>query len=95
MDVLNGWPFIRWLINSFIVTTGAVFVSLTVSLFAAFSFSRLQWRGRDVVFVIFLTSMFVPWEINAIPIFLTRLRYILSFLDRLGQLHGVACILKI
>jgi ABC-type glycerol-3-phosphate transport system permease component len=69
LDVLNGWPFIRWLINSFIVTTGAVFVSLTVSLFAAFSFSRLQWRGRDVVFVIFLTSMFVPWEINAIPLY--------------------------
>ena len=68
-EVLNRWPFIRWLINSFIVTTGAVFVSLIVSLLAAFSFSRLQWRGRDAVFLIFLTSMFVPWEINAIPLY--------------------------
>ena len=69
IDVLSRWPFIKWLMNSFIVTTGAVLVSLFVSLLAAFSFSRLQWPGRDIVFVIFLISMFVPWEINAIPLY--------------------------
>jgi ABC-type glycerol-3-phosphate transport system permease component len=68
-DVLAKWPFIRWLLNSLIVTTGSVCVAVFVSIFAAYSFARLQWWGRDVIFVIFLTSMFVPWEINAIPLY--------------------------
>lgn len=68
-DVLTNWPFFRWMVNSLIVTTGAVIVSLFVALMAAFSFSRLQWPGRDFVFILFLTSMFIPWEINAIPLY--------------------------
>lgn len=68
-DVLGRWPYTRWLLNSLIVTTGSVCVSIFVSVFAAYSFARLQWRGRDVIFVIFLTSMFIPWEINAIPLY--------------------------
>ena len=67
--VSSRWPFFRWLINSFVVTTGSVIISIFVSLLAAFSFSRLKWPGRDFVFVGFLTSMFVPWEINAIPLY--------------------------
>ena len=68
-DVLTKWPFIRWLLNSLTVTSGAVIISVIVSIFAAYSFARLQWWGRDVIFVIFLTSMFIPWEINAIPLY--------------------------
>lgn len=68
-DVLQRWPYARWLLNSLLVTTGSVCVSIFVSVFAAYSFARLQWRGRDIIFVIFLTSMFIPWEINAIPLY--------------------------
>ena len=68
-EVLTKWPFMRWLLNSLTVTTGAVLVSVVVSILAAYSFARLHWWGRDVIFVIFLTSMFIPWEINAIPLY--------------------------
>lgn len=67
--VLTRWPYFRWLFNSLVVTTGAVFVTVTVAILAAYSFSRLRWRGRDVVFLLFLSSMFIPWEINAIPLY--------------------------
>ncbi len=69
VNVLRSWPFLRWVRNSVIVSGGAMLVTLTVSILAAYSFSRLQWKGRDVVFLLFLSSMFIPWEINAIPLY--------------------------
>lgn len=67
--IFKKWPFLRWFINSLIVTFGAIFLTTLFSLLAGFSFSRLQWKGRNVIFVIFLSSMFVPWEINAVPLY--------------------------
>ena len=67
--VWNNWPFATWLVNSFIVTVCAVAISLVVALFAGFSFARLRWPGRDIVFLMFLAGMFIPWEVNAIPLY--------------------------
>ena len=69
VNVLRSWPFLRWVRNSVIVASGAMLITLTVSILAAYSFSRLQWKGRDVIFLLFLSSMFIPWEINAIPLY--------------------------
>ncbi len=82
--VLDSWPFFTWLVNSFIVTAGALVVTTVVSLLAAFSFSRLRWRGRDAVFLMFLSSMFVPWEINAIPLY-----FVVNYLNLLNTHPGV------
>lgn len=67
--VLTRWPFLRWFRNSLAVTIGALVVTVIVSLLAAFAFSRLRWKWRDAVFLLFLASMFIPWEINAIPLY--------------------------
>ena len=69
VTVLVQWPFLQWLLNSFLVTLGALVVTSVVSLMAAFSFARLSWKGRNVVFIVFLASMFIPWEINAVPLY--------------------------
>ncbi|TVQ38308.1 MAG: carbohydrate ABC transporter permease [Spirochaetaceae bacterium] len=69
VTVLQRWPFLRWFQNSLTVTAGALVVTTVVSLLAAFAFARLRWRGRDTVFLLFLASMFIPWEINAIPLY--------------------------
>ncbi len=83
-NVMEGWPFARWLLNSLIVTVGSVFVSTVVSVLAAFSFARLKWKGRNVIFILFLTSMFIPWEINAIPLY-----FIAKTLGLLNSYQGI------
>lgn len=67
--VLRQWPFFRWVWNSIIVSSGAMIVTLIISILAAYSFARLKWKGRDVMFLLFLSSMFIPWEINVIPLY--------------------------
>lgn len=68
-EVLTKWPFVRWLINSLVVATTATLISLIVSVLAGFSFARLQWVGRNFIFIAFLSSMFIPWQVNVIPLY--------------------------
>ena len=69
------WPFLRWLLNSLIVSTSVTFGSLIVSTLAAFSFARLRWRGRDALFMILLVFMLLPWQVNVIPLFFTMTKF--------------------
>lgn len=68
-EVIYDWPFLRWALNSVIVSGLATVLSLLISIPAAFSFARLHWRGRDMVFLIFISSMLIPWQINAVPLY--------------------------
>jgi len=67
--LLERRPFFLWLANSFQIALMATVIAMVVATFAAYSLSRLRWRGRDVTFAILLSAMFVPWEINTIPLF--------------------------
>lgn len=67
--VVQDWPFMRWVLNSTIVAGASTLVSLVISVPAAYSFARLRWRGRNVLFVIFISSMLIPWQVNAVPLY--------------------------
>ena len=67
--LLDRRPFFLWLANSLQVALLATAITLVVTTFAAYSLARLRWRGRDIVFAILLCAMFIPWEINSIPLF--------------------------
>lgn len=84
VTVWASWPVGTWFLNSLIVTVGAIIVSTLVSLLAAFSFSRFHWRGRDAVFLLFLASMFIPWEINAIPLY-----FVANYMNLLNTHAGI------
>ncbi|NPA90778.1 MAG: carbohydrate ABC transporter permease [Chloroflexi bacterium] len=82
-QVLEGWPFLRWVFNSFIVAGGATILSLFLSIPAAYSFARMRWPGRNVLFIIFISSMLLPWQVNAVPLFflMNKLKLLNSYLS--------------
>lgn len=82
--VLTSFNFVTWFTNSVIIAAGATAVTLVTSTLAAYSLARLRWRGRNVLFVLFVASIFIPWEINAIPLF-----FIAKDLDLLSTYPGV------
>lgn len=64
-------PLGRYLLNTAFfaaVTTG---VMLIVIIFAAFAFARLRFRGKNVVFIIFLSLMMIPSELVVITNYVT------------------------
>jgi multiple sugar transport system permease protein len=69
LEIIERRPFLTWLNNSFVVSLGATAVTVVTTTFAAYAFARLEWPGRNILFFVLLSAMFIPWEINAIPLF--------------------------
>ena len=61
----------RYFLNTAIFTVITTALMLVVSVFAAFAFSRLQFKGRDLVFTLFLALMMIPSELVVITNYVT------------------------
>jgi multiple sugar transport system permease protein len=69
-EALTMLPFGRFFINTIIITLGSVIGQLLVCSMAAFAFARLQFRWRDKIFALYLSTMMIPAIVTMIPTFL-------------------------
>lgn len=67
---LTAVDFRQYFVNTMIIEAGVVTGTLISSTLAAFAFSRLRWRGRNLVFGILLGSLMLPYAVTLIPTFL-------------------------
>lgn len=56
-------------LNSILVSTAAVVVTLLISLPAAYAFSRLKFPGRNFFFMLTLSTMMIPQGLLVVPMF--------------------------
>ena len=61
----------RYLVNTTIFTVTTTALMLAVIVFAAFAFARLEFKGKSIVFVLFLSLMMIPNELVIITNFVT------------------------
>jgi len=67
---LTVLPFDVFFTNTMIIVLSVLVGTVATSSIAAFGFSRIQWKGRDTVFAILMTSMMLPFAVTMIPSFL-------------------------
>ncbi|NPV67100.1 MAG: carbohydrate ABC transporter permease [Anaerolineae bacterium] len=60
----------HWFMNSLFVSTITTILTLFITSLAAYSFARLRFPGRDVIFFILLSALVIPAQVTLIPIFL-------------------------
>jgi multiple sugar transport system permease protein len=60
----------RYFFNTALVTVLAVVISLIINSVAGYSFARLNFRGRDALFVFSLIGFMIPQHVTMIPVFL-------------------------
>lgn len=60
--------FWRFFLNSFLISTVVVGGGLIVNSMAGYAFARLQWAGRDRLFLVIVLLIIVPFEAVAIPL---------------------------
>ncbi|MGO3504073.1 MAG: carbohydrate ABC transporter permease, partial [Brachybacterium tyrofermentans] len=68
-DINSRLNLIRSLANSLIFTLGVLAGTLTFGLVAGYSLSRLNWRGRGVLFAIMLGVQAIPFQLLMIPLY--------------------------
>ncbi|NKB66128.1 MAG: ABC transporter permease subunit [Candidatus Latescibacteria bacterium] len=55
--------------NSFFISGMAVIGQILSSSLVAFGFARLQFKGRDLLFILLLATMMIPGQVTLIPLF--------------------------
>jgi sn-glycerol 3-phosphate transport system permease protein len=70
IDATRQAPLLRFILNSFIQSSGVMILQLVTASLAAFAFAYLPFKGKNIVFLIFLSTMMIPWESTIIPNYL-------------------------
>ena len=70
-DAFTAVPLGKYLLNTLIYTASATAIMLIVVTLAAYAFARLNFRGRDLAFTLFLALMMIPNELVVITNFVT------------------------
>ena len=70
LEVWTRVPFGRWVVNTFIVAGSAVVGTVITSSLVAYSFARYRYPGRDLFFLVTLSTLMLPAEVTIIPQYL-------------------------
>lgn len=81
-DAINAIPFFRYTGNTvFVVGISTLGTVLSASI-VAYSFARLRWPGRDILFVVLLSTLMLPAQVLQVQTFIlfNRLNWINTYL---------------
>ena len=72
-NFVTAWqsqPFGRYFMNSVIVTSLAVVGMTFSSAVVAYGFARFEFKGREFLFLLVLSTMMIPWDVLVIPLYM-------------------------
>jgi sn-glycerol 3-phosphate transport system permease protein len=67
---LEQAPLLRYLFNSVVQSSIVMIGQLVTASLAAYAFAFIDFKGRNVIFLIFLSTLMIPWEATIIPNYL-------------------------
>lgn len=75
-------PLFTYFRNTMIIVVCNIIGSLLSCSVVAYGFARLNWPGRDKVFMIVMVTMILPYQVTLVPLFLlfTKLKWVGTFL---------------
>ena len=71
VSAFTAVPLDRYFLNTLIYTLATTALMLVVTILAAFAFARLEFKGKNLVFTLFLALMMIPGELVVITNFVT------------------------
>ena len=71
---LAAAPYFRFITNTVIVAAISTIGTVFTTIFAAFAFARLNFKGRDTLFLVLLSTMMIPGEMFVITNYITVTR---------------------
>ena len=74
-DVFTSIPLLHYLTVSFWMSFIVMIGQLIVCSLSAYAFVFIPFKGRNLIFFLFLATMLIPWEATIIPNFLTILNF--------------------
>jgi len=69
-------PFGRFYVNSLFVATSTVLLQILTASLAAFAFARLRFKGRETLFLLYLATLMIPFQVTMIPNYIVIARFL-------------------
>lgn len=66
-DAWNAQPFGQFFMNSVLVTTLSAVGSMVSCSIVAYGFARFNFKGKNILFMVLLSTMMIPWDVTMIP----------------------------
>ncbi len=70
-DVVAMAPIPRYLFNSFVQSSTVMISHLIMASLAAYAFAFIDFKFKNFFFILFLSTMMIPWEATIIPNYMT------------------------
>ncbi len=70
VDIFTRTDMTTWLKNTLLLSVVVTFLQVLTGSFAAYGFSKVHFRGRDVLFLVYVGTIAVPWQAYMIPQFI-------------------------
>ncbi len=67
--VIEQAPVLKWMLNSFIVSASVTFIVIIFDSLAAFALSVIDFKHKNLVFILFTIGLMVPTEANIVALF--------------------------
>lgn len=64
-------PMGRYLLNSLFIAIAHAAGHMLLGAIVALAFAKMRWKGRNLIFMVFLSAMMIPGEVTIIPNFIT------------------------
>lgn len=60
----------RWLLNSLIVAGSVTVFNVVFATLAGYAFSKIRFKGRNVLFFVLLCAMMIPYQVTQVPLYI-------------------------
>jgi multiple sugar transport system permease protein len=69
-DVFKYAPFVRYLFNTLLIVAAHLIGTVLTCSLAGYAFARLRAPGRNLIFMVMIATMMVPWMVTLIPVYI-------------------------
>lgn len=70
IEVLNSAPIGKYMLNGVIVCTGILIVQLIVAIPAAYALAKINFSGKEILFICILGALSIPIQATSLPIYI-------------------------
>lgn len=85
--VFQKVPFWNYFINSVVITVATIGLNLACSTLAGYPLARLNLAGKNIVFILILLTMMIPFQVMMVPLYFICLR--LHLVDSSGDIPAL------
>lgn len=73
-DLVGGTSFLNWIFNSVVVTGLTILIILFIDSLAGYVFARKEFPGKNLFFILILSTLIIPFPVTFIPVFLITMK---------------------